>query len=75
MHDLSVEQGIAAAVKADIASIAAWQISRYGSMAIIQFLWLKPAYGGAAKVASAEFWFAMRLAMLGEFATSIKTGG
>lgn len=32
--------------------------------------WFKPAYGGMAKVASPEFWFAMQLAMLAGFATS-----
>ena len=70
MRGLSVGAGLLAAVKADIASIAAWQIGMYGLMAIIQFLWFKPAYGGIAKVASPEFWFAMQLAMLAGFATS-----
>jgi len=70
MRDLSAWQGIVAAVKADIASITAWQIGMYGLMAIIQFLWFKPAYGGIADVASPEFWFAMQFAMLAGFATS-----
>jgi hypothetical protein len=39
-------------------------------MAVIQFLWFKPAYGGIASVASFEFWFAMQLAMLAGFCTS-----
>jgi hypothetical protein len=70
MRDLSVWQGIVAAVKADIASITAWQIGMYGLMAAIQLLWFKPSYGGLAPVASPEFWFAMQLAMLAGFATS-----
>jgi hypothetical protein len=70
MRGLSVGAGVVAAVKADIASITAWQVGMYGLMAIIQFLWFKPAYGGIAKVASPEFWFAMQLAMLAGFATS-----
>lgn len=70
MRKLSVGGGVLAAVKADIASITAWQAGMYGLMAIIQFLWFRPAYGGIAKVASPEFWFAMQLAMLAGFATS-----
>ncbi|KVQ55189.1 hypothetical protein WT21_02445 [Burkholderia territorii] len=70
MRGLSVRAGLVAAVRADIASITAWQVGMYGLMAIIQFMWFKPAYGGIAKVASPEFWFAMQLAMLAGFATS-----
>lgn len=70
MRDLSPWQGMIAALKADIASITAWQVGMYGLMAIIQFLWFKPAFGGIAEVASPEFWFAMQLAMLAGFATS-----
>lgn len=70
MRNLLVGKGIAAAVKADIASITAWQVGMYGLMAIIRFPWFKPAYGGIAKVASPEFWFAMQLAMFAGFATS-----
>jgi hypothetical protein len=70
MRGLSVGQGVIAAVKADIASITAWQIGMYGFMAIVQFLWFRPLYGGVASVASPEFWFAMQFAMLAGFATS-----
>ncbi|MHA6720217.1 DUF4396 domain-containing protein [Sphingomonas sp. RS6] len=69
-RDLSPGQGIIAALKADIASITAWQVGMYGLMAVIQFAWFKPAYGGIADVATPEFWFAMQLAMLAGFATS-----
>ena len=65
-----MQSALVAAAKADIASITAWQVGMYGLMAIIQFLWFKPVYGGIAKVASPEFWFAMQLAMLGGFTTS-----
>ncbi|MFP3707993.1 DUF4396 domain-containing protein [Paraburkholderia sp. SIMBA_009] len=70
MRGLSVGAGVLAAVKADVASITAWQVGMYGMMAIIQFRWFKPVYGGIAGVASPEFWFAMQLAMLAGFATS-----
>jgi len=70
MRGLSVGAGVMAAAKADVASITAWQVGMYGLMAIIQFLWFKPAYGRIAQVASPEFWFAMQLAMLAGFATS-----
>ena len=39
-------------------------------MAVIQFLWFLPAFGGTAKVNMPEFWFAMQIAMLAGFATS-----
>lgn len=70
MRDLSPGQGIIAALKADIASISAWQVGMYGLMAVIQFAWFRPAYGGTAEVATPEFWFAMQVAMLGGFVTS-----
>lgn len=70
MRDLSVGEGVRAAVKADIASISAWQVGMYGLMAAIQFGWLKPAYGAIAPVDSAIFWFAMQIAMLAGFATA-----
>jgi hypothetical protein len=70
MRDLSVGQGIVQALKADIASISAWQIGMYGLMAVIQFAWFKPAFGGTAPVNSSEFWFGMQLAMLAGFCTS-----
>ena len=82
MRDLSPWKGLIAALKADTASITAWQIGMYGLMAVIQFRWFAPAYGGIAKVARPEFWFAMQLAMLAGFSTSypvnwwlIRSGG
>jgi hypothetical protein len=70
MRDLSVKQGIVQALKADIASISAWQIGMYGMMALLQLLWFRPAFGGIAPVDSPEFWFAMQVAMLAGFMTS-----
>jgi hypothetical protein len=70
MRDLPVGEGVVAALKADIASISAWQIGMYGLMAIIQFAIFKPRFGAVAPVDSPEFWFAMQAAMLGGFATS-----
>ncbi|MGQ7932464.1 DUF4396 domain-containing protein [Paraburkholderia sp. D1E] len=69
MRGLSVGRGVIAAVKADFASITGWQIGMYGCMAIVQFLWLRPLYGGVAGVASPKFWFAMQFAMPAGFAT------
>jgi hypothetical protein len=70
MRQLSVLEGIVAAVKADVASITAWQIGMYGAMGLIQFAWLAPRFGAITPVASPEFWFAMQLAMLAGFVTS-----
>ena len=70
MRDLSVGRGIIQAVKADAASITSWQVGMYGMMAIGQFLWFKPAYGGLAHVNTPEFWFLMQIAMLAGFCTA-----
>ncbi|HEY1736965.1 MAG TPA: DUF4396 domain-containing protein [Methylovirgula sp.] len=70
MRHLSVRAGLVAALKADGASITAWQIGMYGAMAAIQFLWFRAAYGAMAPTDCPEFWFAMQLAMLCGFATS-----
>lgn len=70
MRKLSVMQGIVQALKADTASITSWQVGMYGVMALIQFGWFRARFGGLAPVDSAEFWFAMQLAMLAGFVTS-----
>ena len=70
MRGLGLRDGIVAAVKADIASISAWQIGMYSLMAVIQFGWYRIAFGGIAAVNSPEFWFAMQLSMLAGFCTS-----
>jgi hypothetical protein len=70
MRHLSPGAGFVVALKADAASISAWQIGMYGLMAEIQFLWFRPSYGMIAPVDTPEFWFAMQLAMLAGFCTS-----
>jgi hypothetical protein len=70
MRDLSVKEGIVAALKADFSSISAWQIGMYGFMAFAQLAWFTPAFGGKAEVNTPEFWFVMQIAMLCGFVTS-----
>lgn len=70
MRDLSVAGGIKAAVKADFLSITSWQVGMYGVMALLQFAWLRPAFGTIAPVNSPEFWFVMQLAMVAGFVTA-----
>ncbi len=70
MRGLGLREGLVAAVKADIASISAWQIGMYGLMAAIQFGWFANAFGCIAAVNTPEFWFAMQLSMLAGFCTS-----
>lgn len=70
MRDLSVKDGLIQAVKADVLSISAWQVGMYGFMALAQFAWFTPVYGGKAAVNTPEFWFVMQIAMLCGFVTS-----
>ena len=42
----------------------------YGMMAIGQFLWFEPDYGGLAEVDAPEFWLLMQIAMLAGFCTA-----
>jgi hypothetical protein len=70
MRQLSVRRGLAQALKADAASIAAWQLGMYGCMAELQFGWARSDYGAIARVDSPEFWFFMQIAMLGGFVTA-----
>jgi hypothetical protein len=70
MRHLGVKEGLLQALKADAASITAWQVGMYGGMALIQFGLWRPLYGAIAPSTTPEFWFAMQLAMLAGFATS-----
>lgn len=70
MRNLSPRAAIVAALKADAASISSWQIGMYGVMALIQFAWFAPLFGGVARVDTPEFWFAMQIAMLAGFCTA-----
>ena len=70
MRNLSPVQGLVAALKADTASLIAWQIGMYGFMALAQFV-LLPALGAPrAAVNTPEFWFVMQIAMVSGFLTS-----
>jgi hypothetical protein len=70
MRDLSVKEGIVAALKADFFSITAWQVGMYGFMAFAQLVWFTSAFGGQAEVNTPEFWFVMQIAMICGFVTS-----
>lgn len=78
MRNLSAGEGIVQAIKADAASLTAWQIGMYGFMALAQFYLLK---GVRLEPNMFEFWFMMQIAMIAGFTTSypvnwwlIKTG-
>ena len=63
-------QGLLQAVKADAASLTAWQVGMYGFMALAQFLIFRQWLGTKLEVATPEFWFMMQIAMLAGFATA-----
>lgn len=66
MRNLSVAEGIKAAVKADAASLTAWQVGMYGWMAIATFA----IFGRELDKAGPVFWFMMQIAMLAGFLTA-----
>ena len=70
MRQLSVTEGIWAAVKADTLSLTAWQVGMYGFMAVAYFWIFRHLLGVELKVNSAEFWFMMQIAMIFGFMTS-----
>ena len=70
MRHLSSRQGLIEALKADAATITAWQIGMYGFMAPAQFGWFARAYGAPVAVNRPEFWLMMQIAMLCGFVTS-----
>jgi hypothetical protein len=70
MRHLSAAQGLVEALKADSATITAWQVGMYGFMGFAQFVCFARAFGGAAQVDTPEFWFTMQIAMLCGFVTS-----
>ncbi|KMO31230.1 membrane protein [Methylobacterium variabile] len=70
MRGLSPGEGIMAALKADTASLIAWQVGMYGFMAFAQLYLFPHLFGQRAEVNTAEFWFAMQFAMLAGFLTS-----
>lgn len=70
MRNLSLGQGIAAAVKADALSLTSWQVGMYGFMALAYFLLFGCLLHIKLEPTSVEFWFMMQLAMLSGFATA-----
>lgn len=70
MRDLSVGQGLVQAVKADAASLTAWQVGMYGFMGFAYFYLFRRLFGAELRVDSFEFWFMMQIAMLCGLLTS-----
>ena len=70
MRNLSVGQGIWAAVKADTLSLTAWQVGMYGFMAFASFYLSGTLLGARLTTDTTEFWFMMQIAMLCGFVTS-----
>jgi hypothetical protein len=65
MKNLSVGEGLVAALKADTLSLTAWQLGMYGWMAIVLFV----LFGEIPKT-NPVFWFMMQIAMITGFLTS-----
>jgi uncharacterized protein DUF4396 len=70
MRDLSIGQGIVAAVKADTLSLTAWQVGMYGFMAFAHFFVFQTVIGTKLETDTVEFWFMMQIAMLCGFLTA-----
>ena len=66
MRDLSPGEGIKAALRADAASLTAWQAGMYGWMAISTFA----IFGRELPKTTPLFWFMMQIAMLVGFLAS-----
>lgn len=70
MRGLAPVDGLVQAVKADAASLTAWQVGMYGFMALAHFYIFGQVLGVGLSVDTPEFWFMMQIAMLCGFATS-----
>ena len=66
MRNLSASETLVAAIKADTASLVAWQVGMYGFMAFATF----GIFHEEIAKTSPVFWFMMQIAMLAGFATS-----
>ncbi|HEY2817011.1 MAG TPA: DUF4396 domain-containing protein [Casimicrobiaceae bacterium] len=66
MRGLNVRDGIVAALKADTASLTAWQFGMYGWMAIAIFA----IFGHELDKTEPVFWFMMQIAMIVGFVVS-----
>jgi Domain of unknown function (DUF4396) len=67
MRGLGVRDGLAAAAKADVLSLTAFEVGLFGWMAVMMFV-LFPA--SPLRPNSAAFWFLMQIGMIIGFATS-----
>ncbi|QFU96617.1 hypothetical protein KDY119_00101 [Luteimicrobium xylanilyticum] len=70
MRHLGVGRGLVEAVKADAASIAAWQVGMVGLMALVQLVWLPAWLGGHAPPSTPQYWVCMQVAMVVGYACS-----
>ncbi len=61
MRDLSLGEGLKAAIKADVLSLTAWQVGMYGWMAIATF----GIFGHELHQTEPTFWFMMQIAHVG----------
>ena len=66
MRNVSAKEGLKSALKADSASLTAWQVGMYGWMAVSVFLIFRHELEKTDPV----FWFMMQIAMLAGFLTS-----
>lgn len=66
MRGLRPIEGIIAAVKADILSLAAFEVGLFGWMALMHYVFFTPRLSAASPV----FWFMMQIGMLVGFATA-----
>ena len=71
MRQLGVREGLKEAMKADIASLAAWQLGMFGVMGTAQFVVFPVMMGHRASFTTPLFWWTMQLAMLGGLLTSL----
>jgi hypothetical protein len=70
MRGLSPGAGLIEAVKADAASLTAWQLGMYAFMAFASLYLFRHVLGVQLLTSSFEFWFMMQIAMLCGFVTS-----
>ena len=70
MRNLSVREGLVAAVKADALSLTAWQVGMYGFTAFATFIIFRGRFAGRLETDTVVFWFMMQIAMVCGFFTS-----
>jgi len=70
MRKLSPAEGIRQAIKADAASLTAWQVGMYAFMAVAQFGIFRAGLHAKLTADMPVFWFMMQIAMLCGLATS-----